>query len=123
MIGRFMLKACVFFCALTLSVPVQASDWRMVNWNDDMMLYVDLDTISHARGTVTYAAKIVFLKDESLAELQSRVQMKCADRLYRNLSNAALSRAGRAHIEKATGAWRPIAAGSNVEREAQNVCN
>ena len=99
------------------------TDWRIVNWNEDVLLYVDHGSIQKSKGRVAYSAKIVFLKDASLSEVLSRVQVHCDDRMYRNVAISAVSKAGRAQVEKASRTWRAVEAGTNVEREMLSVCS
>lgn len=117
-----MFKCCVALCGLVLAVPVQAEDWRIVNWNDDFVLYVDHASISGSAGKASYASKVVFLRDEALTELHSRVEIRCDARQYRNLRISAVSKAGRVQAAKGSGTWRQVEPGTNVELEMRNAC-
>lgn len=120
-----LIEMRTFMVILTLASSAAyatTNDWRIINWNDDILLYVDHDSIRNVRSVASYTSKIVFLKDDNLAEVISRVQVRCDERLYRNVSVAAVSKAGREETQKASRQWRPVAPGTNVEREVQNVC-
>lgn len=120
-----MFKRHIALSTLLLAASVNAEDWRIVNWNEEFVLYVDHDTIRKVGGTAAYASKVVFLKDESLSELYSKVEVRCGEHLYRNLAVSAVSKAGRTQstkASKASKAWRQVGAGTNVEREMRNVC-
>lgn len=117
-----MFKCQIALCALFLAASAGAEDWRIVNWNEEFVLYVDHDTIKNVSGTAAYASKVVFLKDETLSELYSKVEVRCGERLYRNLSVSAVSKAGRTQSAKASKSWRQVGADTNVEREMRNVC-
>ena len=105
------------------AAPAAKTDWRIINWNEDILLYVDHGSIHKTKTLVAYSAKIVFLKDATLSEVTSRVQVRCDARTYRNVAVAAVSKAGRTQEEKASRIWRAVEAGTNVEREMQSVCS
>ena len=113
--------ACLSSTSLASSRAPQ-SDWRIVNWSDDVLLYVDHNSIQRSKALVAYSAKIVFLKDASLSEVVSKTEVHCDTKLSRNLTVSAVSKAGRTTTEKASRIWRAVETGTNVEREMQSVC-
>ena len=113
--------ACLSSTSLASSRAPQA-DWRIVNWSDDVLLYVDHSSIQRSKALVAYSAKIVFLKDASLSEIVSKTEVHCDTKMSRNLMVSAVSKAGRATTEKASRVWRAVETGTNVEREMQSVC-
>lgn len=120
---KFLISLMCLSAAAGASAAAIKTDWRIINWNEDVLLYVDHGSIQKSKGRVAYSAKIVFLKDESLSEVLSRVQVHCDDRMYRHVSISAVSKAGRAQSEKASRTWRAVEAGTNVEREMLSVCS
>ena len=112
---------CLSSTSLASSRAPQA-DWRIVNWSDDVLLYVDHNSIQKSKSLVAYSAKIVFLKDASLAEVISQTEVRCDTRMSRNLKVLGVSKAGRTTAERASRVWRSVEAGTNVEREMQSVC-
>lgn len=121
-----MRKLLLSMMCLCSSVAVSASggktDWRIVNWNDDILLYVDYNSIQKSNALAAYSAKIVFLKDAALSEVVSEIEVRCDTRMSRNLKISGVSKAGRITLEKASRSWRPVEAGTNVEREMHSVC-
>ena len=113
--------ACLSSTSLASSRGAQ-SDWRIVNWSDDVLLYVDHNSIQRSKALVAYSAKIVFLKDASLSEVVSKTEVHCDTKVSRNLTVSAVSKAGRTTTEKASRIWRAVETGTNVEREMQSVC-
>jgi phosphoketolase len=113
--------ACLPSTSLASSRAPQA-DWRIVNWSDDVLLYVDHNSIQKSKSLVAYSAKIVFLKDASLSEVISQTEVRCDTRMSRNLKVSGVSKAGRTTAERASRVWRSVEAGTNVEREMQSVC-
>ena len=121
-----MLKLFIFLAGLSSAAAVSASadaaDWRIVNWSDDVLLYVDHNSIHKSKSLVAYSAKIVFLKDASLSEVVSQTEVRCDTKMSRNLRISAVSKAGRITAERASRIWRAVEPGTNVEREMQSVC-
>jgi hypothetical protein len=121
-----MRKFLIFLVCLSstslASNSATQTDWRIVNWSDDVLLYVDHNSIQRSRALVAYSAKIVFLKDTSLSEVVSQTEVRCDTRMSRNLKVSAVSKAGRTTFETASRVWRSVEAGTNVEREMQSVC-
>ena len=113
-----MLKLFISLAGLSSAAAVSASagaaDWRIVNWSDDVLLYVDHNSIHKSKSLVAYSAKIVFLKDASLLEVVSQTEVRCDTKMSRNLRISAVSKASRI--------WRAVEPGTNVEREMQSVC-
>jgi hypothetical protein len=118
-----MRKLLMPLALLSSAASAAATDWRIINWNDEILLYVDHGSIQKTNSLASYSAKIVFLKDDTLAEVMSRVQVRCNEKMYRNMSVASVSKAGRTDEQKASGTWRAVVSGTNVEREMQSVCN
>ena len=119
--GLFLAAAAAGFCWAT-SPALAADDWRLVNWTDDAMLYIDHDRLKQQGDSVKYWSKIVYLKDPAYTEILSQVQIKCAERSYRNLSIAGFYHGGLVHRETARLDWQAVATGTNIEREMQHVC-
>lgn len=121
-----MLKLFISLAGLSSAAAVSASagaaDWRIVNWSDDVLLYVDHNSIHKSKSLVAYSAKIVFLKDASLSEVVSQTEVRCDTKMSRNLRISAVSKAGRITDERASRIWRAVETGTNVEREMQSVC-
>jgi len=121
-----MRKLLIFLACLSsgslASNSVTQTDWRIVNWSDDVLLYVDHNSIQRSKALVAYSAKIVFLKDASLSEVVSQTEVRCDTRMSRNLKVSAVSKAGRTIFETASRVWRAVETGTNVEREMQSVC-
>ena len=121
-----MRKFLIFMVCLSstslASSRAPQSDWRIVNWSDDVLLYVDHNSIQRSKALVAYSAKIVFLKDASLSEVVSQTEVRCDARMSRNLKVSAVSKAGRTTFETASRIWRAVETGTNVEREMQSVC-
>jgi hypothetical protein len=116
-----ILLACLSSSSLA-SNSARQTDWRIVNWSDDVLLYVDHNSIQRSKALVAYSAKIVFLKDASLSEVVSKTEVHCDTKVSRNLTVSAVSKAGRTTTEKASRIWRAVETGTNVEREMQSVC-
>ncbi|MFM7029299.1 MAG: surface-adhesin E family protein [Chakrabartia sp.] len=102
--------------------PAPVEDWRLVNWSDETVLYIDHARLQPRDGGIRYWAKIVYLHDPAYVEIVSQVQMRCADRTYRNLSISGLYHGGVVHKETARLDWQDVKPGTNIEREMQHVC-
>lgn len=120
---RFLIPA-ICLCA-TFAAPATAAknDWRIVNWNDDILLYIDYNSILKSDSLVAYSAKIVFLKDAALSEVISDSEVRCDKRMSRNVRLSGISKAGRITAGKTSRIWRTVEAGTNVEREMHSVCS
>ena len=119
---KLLLSLAWLASAAAVSASAVAADWRIVNWSDDVLLYVDHNSIQKSKSLVAYSAKIVFLKDASLSEIVSQTEVRCDTRMSRNLRVSGVSKAGRTTTERASRVWRSVEAGTNVEREMQSVC-
>lgn len=104
------------------SAAAAEEDWRLVNWTDETVLYIDHSRFKLQGDTVKYWAKVVYLKDPAYSEILSEVQINCASRSYRNLSIAGFYHGGLVHRETARLDWQNVTAGTNIERELQHVC-
>ena len=119
---KFLISLACLSSMAAASANAGAADWRIVNWSDDVLLYVDHNSIQKSTSLVTYSAKIVFLKDPSLSEVVSQTEVRCDTKMSRNLKVLGVSKAGRTTAERASRVWRTVEAGTNVEREMQSVC-
>jgi hypothetical protein len=119
---KFLISLAWLSSAAAASTGAGAADWRLVNWSDDVLLYIDHSSIQKSKSLVAYSAKIVFLKDASLSEVVSQTEVRCDARMSRNLKVSAVSKADRTTFETASRVWRAVEAGTNVEREMQSVC-
>jgi hypothetical protein len=119
---KFLISLACLSSMAAASANAGAADWRIVNWSDDVLLYVDHNSIQKSKSLVTYSAKIVFLKDPSLSEVVSQTEVRCDTKMSRNLRVSGVSKAGRTTAERASRVWRSVEAGTNVEREMQSVC-
>ena len=119
---KFLISLAGLSSAAAVSASAGAADWRIVNWSDDVLLYVDHNSIHKSKSLVAYSAKIVFLKDASLSEVVSQTEVRCDARMSRNLRIFAVSKAGRTTAGRASRIWRAVETGTNVEREMQSVC-
>lgn len=119
---KFLISLACLSSMAAASANAGAADWRIVNWSDDVLLYVDHNSVQKSKSLVTYSAKIVFLKDPSLSEVVSQTEVRCDTKMSRNLRVSGVSKAGRATAERASRVWRSVEAGTNVDREMQSVC-
>jgi hypothetical protein len=119
---KFLISLACLSSMAAASANAGAADWRIVNWSDDVLLYVDHNSIHKTKSLVAYSAKIVFLKDASLSEIVSQTEVRCDTRMSRNLGIFAVSKAGRTTTGRASRIWRAVETGTNVEREMQSVC-
>jgi hypothetical protein len=99
-----------------------AQDWRLVNWSDEAVLYIDHARLKLQGRSVKYWAKVVYLKDPAYSEILSEVQINCSEQSFRNLSIAGYYHGGLVHRETAKLDWQPVTKGTNIEREMQHVC-
>ena len=117
-----LLGAALLAFGVSSSPALAAEDWRLVNWTDDTVLYIDHSRFKLQGDTVKYWSKVVYLKDPAYSEIVSEVQINCAARSYRNLTIAGYYHGGLVHHETARLDWQNVAAGTNIERELQHVC-
>lgn len=117
-----MKKIGLACCALLLGAPAGATDWRIVSWNDEFVLYLDYGSIRHSTNGASYQSKVVYLKDSAVSELSSQVKVSCGRGRYRTTRISARLRSGKAETAKALTGWQKPQPGTNAEREFLIAC-
>lgn len=117
-----MKKIGLACCAMLSAAPVGAADWRIVSWNDEFVLYLDYGSIEHSGRGASYESRVLYLKDPTMTELRSRVEVVCGRREYRNSRISALLRSGKEETVKALTGWQRLQPGTNAEREFLIAC-
>jgi hypothetical protein len=117
-----MNKAYIALCASLVAMPAAATDWRIVTWNEEFVLFLDHSAIQRNRRTASYTSKILYVKDPQVTELLSQIEVRCSTRQYRSVAVTALSRSGRLDVARISKEWRTISPGTNAEREFSIVC-
>lgn len=98
------------------------SNWRIVSWNEEFVLYIDQSSIKSRRPATSYLSKILYLKDRSLSELVTKVEVNCAKSVYRSRIIWSVSGSKKAAAMRMMSAWRTLQPSSNAEREAGIAC-